>query len=582
MRRPVPALVLFVLGSCSLYTDPEPPPVGLPITGGTLLTTADGRFAVASDPARDRVLVVDLATRELARTVDLEPGDEPGRVIEDASGRIHVALRRGGALVTLADPSAAEPVRRPICAAPRGLAWDGVGDLVHVACATGELVTVPAAGGAPLRTLTLERDLRDVVVAGQALLVTRFRSAEALWVANDGTITRRDVPVTVTRDPVVFDGTPGGVPAVPSVAWRTIPMGGSRALMVHQRASRGPLSTQPGGYGGGGGPCDGVIQATATIFDAAATTPAEGRVFPFASLPVDVAVSPGADVIAVVMAGDASLQVMSVDSLAARPGEPCGFVAGDTVETVDLGLGSPVAVAFTRDGHLVTQYDNGLSIRDGAGWNHVVQHASAPQDPGRDRFHRATFSGLACASCHPEGREDGLIWEFDTLGPRRTQDIAGNLRGRGPYHWDADMSDLSQLINEVLVGRMGAEPLTTTEERAMQEFLFALPPHPAPTGLDRVAVDRGRALFESAELGCTTCHGGALLTNNARADVGTGGRFKVPSLVGVGWRAPYMHTGCAPTLRDRFGACGGGTAHGATDTLDEAQLADLVMFLESL
>lgn len=580
MRRPVPALVLFVLGSCSLYVDPEPPPVGLPISGGTLLTTRDGRFAVASDPARDRVLVVDLASRELVRTIDLQPGDEPGRLVEDATGRVHVALRRGGALVTLAEPLTGEVMRRPICAAPRGVAWDGVGDLVHVACATGELVTLPAASGDPLRTLLVERDLRDVLVIGGALLVTRFRSAEGLWVANDGTITRRDVPATVTRDDV-FGESPPGATAVPSVAWRTVGLGGNRALMVHQRASRGPLSTQPGGYGGGG-PCNGVIEATATIFDPVASPPGEGRVFPFASLPVDVAVSPAADAIAVLTAGDASVRVASITSLAARQDDPCGFSSGETIESADIGLGSPIAVAFTRDGHLVVQYDNGVSLRDGSGWTHVVEYSTAPQDPGRARFHRATFSGLACASCHPEGREDGLTWEFDTLGVRRTQDIAGNLRGRGPYHWDADMSDLSQLINEVLVGRMGAEPLTPSEEGAMQAFLFALPPHPAPTSLDRNAALRGRQLFESAELGCTTCHNGAILTNNARADVGTGGRFKVPSLIGVGWRAPYMHTGCAPTLRDRFGACGGGTAHGATDTLDDAQLADLVTYLESL
>jgi hypothetical protein len=220
-------------------------------------------------------------------------------------------------------------------------------------------------------------------------------------------------------------------------------------------------------------------------------------------------------------------------------------------------------------------------MRDSTGWNHVVEISTTPPDPGRDRFHRATFSGLACASCHPEGTEDGLVWEFDTLGPRRTQFIGGNLQARAPYHWDGDMTDLSQLIHDVLINRMGSEPLSEGEEEALEQFLFKLPPPPAPTNLDPVAIERGRGLFESAELGCTTCHNGAVMTNNSRADVGTGGRFKVPSLIGVGWRAPYMHTGCAATLRDRFGACGG-TEHGATSTLDEAQLNDLVTYLQSL
>jgi cytochrome c peroxidase len=58
--------------------------------------------------------------------------------------------------------------------------------------------------------------------------------------------------------------------------------------------------------------------------------------------------------------------------------------------------------------------------------------------------------------------------------------------------------------------------------------------------------------------------------------------FKVPSLLGVAVRAPYMHDGCAATLRDRFGACGGGDLHGKTSTLSETQLSDLIAFLESL
>lgn len=56
--------------------------------------------------------------------------------------------------------------------------------------------------------------------------------------------------------------------------------------------------------------------------------------------------------------------------------------------------------------------------------------------------------------------------------------------------------------------------------------------------------------------------------------------FKVPSLLGVGARARFMHDGRAATLSDRFGSCGGGDAHGVTSQLAAAELADLVSFLE--
>jgi len=64
--------------------------------------------------------------------------------------------------------------------------------------------------------------------------------------------------------------------------------------------------------------------------------------------------------------------------------------------------------------------------------------------------------------------------------------------------------------------------------------------------------------------------------------VGTGGEFQVPPLLGVGDRAPYLHDGCAPTLRDRFGPCGGGDEHGHTSHLGPADLDDLVAYLSTL
>src|SRR4051812_41758383 len=62
-----------------------PPP---PISGGTLHITQSG-LAVAADSDRDLVWLVDLNTKAVSK-VALKKGDEPGRVVEDAAGRIHV------------------------------------------------------------------------------------------------------------------------------------------------------------------------------------------------------------------------------------------------------------------------------------------------------------------------------------------------------------------------------------------------------------------------------------------------------------------------------------------------------------
>jgi cytochrome c peroxidase len=81
----------------------------------------------------------------------------------------------------------------------------------------------------------------------------------------------------------------------------------------------------------------------------------------------------------------------------------------------------------------------------------------------------------------------------------------------------------------------------------------------------------------------TDCHSGPKLTSAGTFDVGTGQAFQVPSLVGLGTRAPYMHDGCAVQMIDRFSAaCGGGDAHGKTSHLSPQEIDDLAAYLSSL
>lgn len=65
-------------------------------------------------------------------------------------------------------------------------------------------------------------------------------------------------------------------------------------------------------------------------------------------------------------------------------------------------------------------------------------------------------------------------------------------------------------------------------------------------------------------------------------DVGTGGQMQVPSLVGVGYRAPFIHTGCAETLEERFDPGCGGDAHGDVAGLTEPDRQGIIAYLQSL
>src|SRR5690242_14896397 len=97
--------LLIALVACSGSTESPsttpPPPWGVPISGGTMLVTRDGTRAIVADPDRDRVMIVDLASGKTTADVALEARSDPGRVVEDGAGRVHVALRGTASLLTL-------------------------------------------------------------------------------------------------------------------------------------------------------------------------------------------------------------------------------------------------------------------------------------------------------------------------------------------------------------------------------------------------------------------------------------------------------------------------------------------------
>jgi mono/diheme cytochrome c family protein len=247
---------------------------------------------------------------------------------------------------------------------------------------------------------------------------------------------------------------------------------------------------------------------------------------------------------------------------------------GEVIAVSYAGTGAGILLAQTREPAAIWRADTGASIG-------LATDSRA--DTGHLIFHVNAGGGLACASCHPEGGEDGRVWNFACQGARRTQSIRGGITPTAPFHWDGTETDFSRLMGDVFSGRMAGPSLTTNQAMAVQAWVDTIPALPAMAGLDAAAVARGKALFDDANVGCATCHAGTLLTNNATVDVGTGSALQVPSLRGVVWRGPFMHTGCATTLADRFGAaCGGGDKHGVTSTLSAAQLGDLTTYLQSL
>jgi mono/diheme cytochrome c family protein len=126
-------------------------------------------------------------------------------------------------------------------------------------------------------------------------------------------------------------------------------------------------------------------------------------------------------------------------------------------------------------------------------------------------------------------------------------------------------------------------PIESPERSAaLERYVYGLKRRPAVRAVEDDAVRRGKILFESTEVGCSGCHSGPKFSNGETASIGRGPATQVPSLIGVSVRAPLMHDGCAKTLLDRFDPACGGTEHGHPELLDEAGLADLIAYLETL
>jgi mono/diheme cytochrome c family protein len=537
----------------------RPPP---PLGGASVLLLADGNSVAATDPDRDRVALVDLTTHEV-RIVALLVDDEPGRLVQDAAGRVHVVLDRAGVVATI-DPVTAQVVaRRNVCAVPHGIALRGA-ELV-VACSGGELVVLPSdPAGAPHVLARIDRDLRDVVVVGADLLVSRLRSAEVLHVrGGDGVVLAR-----ATRP---FAGGIGEA----FVGWRLVKQGSGSAALLHQVAI--PIEEDDGtdsGYGGSAGPfvdgCLGPVASAITSFtpDANGLTVTRDFATPCdAVVPVDLVQSK--DRWAIVAPGKSRTswgrQVFT--------DEQAIYYSYDGLQAV--------AVTVTPTDRLIvlSREPAVLSISDPGIWSTATRiqlGGEAREDTGHSIFHVDTGASIACASCHPGGADDGHVWPF-TKGNRRTQPLAGRLEGTAPYHWDGDMQSV-EAFGMVFSGLMDGPWLAPAETNALGAYLRRLPaPHVSAPG-DPAAVSRGKTLFESASVGCSGCHSGSLMTNNTTADVGTGASFQVPSLYDVAVRAPYLHDGRAATLRDSFAMPG----HGDTSALGADEVRDLLTYVESL
>jgi DNA-binding beta-propeller fold protein YncE/mono/diheme cytochrome c family protein len=207
---------------------------------------------------------------------------------------------------------------------------------------------------------------------------------------------------------------------------------------------------------------------------------------------------------------------------------------------------------------------------------------------GRTLFHtvsdmRISSDGRACASCHPDGRDDALTWATPG-GPRQTALLAGRLAGTAPYGWDGAAHNLETHLGQTFQ-RLRGSGLRGRELVALVAYIRSLE-------MPRVEADvlpealRGKQIFFSSASGCGACHAGGNLSDGAlhdvksRAKADSSGQFETPSLRGIGFSAPYFHDGRFESLEELLEKTHG--TMGRSAHLSKQDRAALVAYLKSL
>ena len=196
----------------------------------------------------------------------------------------------------------------------------------------------------------------------------------------------------------------------------------------------------------------------------------------------------------------------------------------------------------------------------------------------------------SCASCHPDGRIDGLNWDQmnDGFGnPKNTKSLLYShvtppcmITGIRESAELAVRKGIVHTLRNVVPEEIAAD---------MDAYLKSMQPIESPWLSEYRRKDpqrKGKEIFERAK--CSVCHSGEYFTDMKRYNVGTGAgddadlAFDTPSLRELWRTAPYLYDGRATTVKDVLTIFNAENKHGITRNLTEEELELLTLYLKTL
>ncbi len=195
-----------------------------------------------------------------------------------------------------------------------------------------------------------------------------------------------------------------------------------------------------------------------------------------------------------------------------------------------------------------------------------------------------------CASCHPDGRTDGLNWDLmndGTGNPKNSKSLL--LSHQTPPAMSKGVRETAEQAVRSGITHILFSYRPEQEAEAIDAYLKSLAPVPSPYLVDGQLSDsaqRGQRLFTSKRVACNRCHPSTLYTDKRKHRIGKAAskyfdnQFDTPTLVEVWRTAPYLHDGRYDTI-EKLLADGKHGIRGAAK-LSKQELADLAEFVLSL
>ncbi len=190
---------------------------------------------------------------------------------------------------------------------------------------------------------------------------------------------------------------------------------------------------------------------------------------------------------------------------------------------------------------------------------------------------RISTLGLSCGHCHPDGRDDDVVWTTPA-GPRRPLSLV-SLPADGAFGWDAKSPSLEDHVRTTITKHLVGTGLDGSDLAALVAYVRAIRP---PRTEERVGALRdsegGRAF---AKAGCATCHEPAHGYGDGKLhELGTAAAMRTPRLAGLGGRRAVFHDGRYASVAAMF--ADGKLKMGDLSPLTSGERDKLVAFLEAL